>query len=1648
MKTLLFALALASSLQAGQLITWKRIQLTDKFYAEGATFADVNNDGKMDIISGPYWYEGPDWKTKHAFYAPKEFSINGYSDNFFAYAYDFNGDGWKDILVLGFPGKEARLYMNPGKFGTDEPWATSIVADVVDNESPTFTDITGDGKPEIVCSTGGKLGYFEPDWSKPTEKWKFVAVSDDQKMGKFTHGLGVGDVNGDGKMDLLEARHWWEHTDTGLWKQHTFAPGIGGGAQMFAYDFDGDGRNDVFTSLQAHRYGVSVFLNHAGNEGAQWEKRMLASEQPYDNDYGIVFSQPHASCLADVNGDGVQDIIVGKRYWAHNGHDPDERSARVIYWYETKRLPGGKVDFIPHLIDANSGVGTDVQAGDVNGDGLVDVVVGNKAGVFVLLQQREEVSAATAAQMEPKKMYGPGLMPQKDYAHGQTPKEAVKAMQLPAGFKAELIAGEPELVQPIAMCWDERGRLWVVEGMSYPQPRAPGAGKDRILIFEDTKGNGTFDKRTVFAEGLSLVSGIEVGFGGVWVGAAPYLMFIADKDRDDKPDVTPVPHPVPGLSFPAEILLDGWGSQDTHETLNSFIWGPDGWLYGCQGVFTYSNVGKPGAPDSERAPLNCCVWRYHPVRHQFEVFAHGTSNPWGLDYDQNGEFFVTACVIPHLYHIVPGARYQRQGGQHFNPYTYEDIKTIADHAHYAGNIRDNAHWGTRDSGSIVGDDTNADGGGHAHCGLAIYQSSQFPATYRNQLIFGNLHGHRLVTDYLDPHGSTYMGKHGSDFMRSNDMNFIPVTQKVGPDGALYVSDWSDKQVCHRGSSAVELWDRSNGRIFRISYAGEQGSVGTPARNQKDGGEAGVSSVAGVFDPGGAGQASKPNGPSPTSASTKSIGGSKSSVSGVTDPSYRIPKAPFDLWKESDETLVRLAVQTDNEWFARMARRVLRDRVAADGTKDMVDEDKVSSNGRRYDVGERLLRLSSQPLAPASMLRVRWVEESIRYIQTGDLKNLGGEPQESIRAWLVRCIGNEPVGLAHRKEEFSKDDPFHGKSTGIWFEDLEHDLIVLATKEPSAVVRRELASLLQKLPVPKRGAIASALLKHGEDKEDPYIPLLIWYGIEPLVGADPKAGLELAKLSKLDKVTGFIYRRLGAEEAGRTGLITLAAESKDPAQRETLLHTVIEAARAGNKIVMPGDWAALKGKLGDAPAVTELEAFMGVPEAKQTFRAQLANKSLPAAQREAALSLLLHVRDSETASLLQAIIRSDDKSLSHRAVQGLATLAHPGTPALLIEKLASFDAPTKNEAINTLATTVAGARLLLGAVKAKQVPLTMLSPFLARQMDALKDAQVTALLKEVWGDLNAPKADLPERKAKFRAILTAAALAKTDPAKGKLVFMGICGQCHKLFGEGQNVGPDLTGSNRANLDYLLDNVLDPNAVIGKAYQLNIFELKDGRITSGVVKEETPAAYRIAMPGGFEQTLTVAEVKKRTISKVSTMPEGIFEVLPQEQLIQLVAYLQSHASGPAKGGPAVKVPGALEGEELKVIEVKGGNTKVQGMGGFGNAWSGGKHLWWTGARPGSTLTLELPVADKGKYALTAALTKAKDYGIIDVSLDGKPVATDYDGFNGPQVIHSGELDWGAHDLDKGAHKLVFTIKGANPEAVKSFMVGLDYVRLEKK
>jgi len=377
--------------------------------------------------------------------------------------------------------------------------------------------------------------------------------------------------------------------------------------------------------------------------------------------------------------------------------------------------------------------------------------------------------------------------------HGLAARDAAPAMTVPKGFTVTLAASEPAVVRPIAFALDDRGRLWVAEAHTYPERAFGDTGKDRILILEDSNGDGTLDRRKVFIENLNLVSGLEVGFGGVWVGAAPYLLFI------------PIKNPKTDEAGEPRILLDGFGYDDTHETLNSLTWGPDGWLYGTHGVFTHSRVGKPGAADIEREPLNAGVWRYHPTRHEFEVFAHGSSNPWGVDFNDYGHAFITACVIEHLYHVIQGARYKRQAGSHFNRYTYDDIETVADHVHWVG--RQGPHAGNNRSGGA--------GGGHAHAGAMIYLGGDaWPAEYRDAIFMNNIHGARTNTDRLSREGSGYTAAHGPDFLLTNDAWSQMLNLKYGPDGSVWVIDWYDKNQCH--SDNEEIHQKTLGRIFKIS----------------------------------------------------------------------------------------------------------------------------------------------------------------------------------------------------------------------------------------------------------------------------------------------------------------------------------------------------------------------------------------------------------------------------------------------------------------------------------------------------------------------------------------------------------------------------------------------------------------------------------------------------------------------------------------------------------------------------------------------------------------------------------------------------------------------------------------------------------------
>jgi hypothetical protein len=410
--------------------TFKKVQITDKFWAEGANFADFNQDGKMDVVSGPYWYEGPDFTKRHE-YRPATASFtrtnsdgkvevvpgfegalgakNAYSDCFLTFTYDFNGDGWPDILVIGFPDKEAAWYENPK--GREGPWERHVIFDQVGDESPGFVDVTGDGKPEILCCARGCIGYVQADWKNPAATWTFHAISPKgakNEYQKFTHGIGCGDINGDGRADIIEKDGWWEQPASldgdPVWTKHPFHF-ANAGAQMLVYDVNGDGLNDVITSVNAHGYGLSWFEQVREDGKITFREHTILNKDKTPNRYGVSFTQLHSLALVDIDGDGLMDIVTGKRFWAHGKHGPDPESdgfPGVLYWFQLTRPAPGKVEYIPHLIDDDSGVGTQVAAGYITNKKYPDVVVGNKKGLFVFEHQTKKVSHSEWEKAQPK----------------------------------------------------------------------------------------------------------------------------------------------------------------------------------------------------------------------------------------------------------------------------------------------------------------------------------------------------------------------------------------------------------------------------------------------------------------------------------------------------------------------------------------------------------------------------------------------------------------------------------------------------------------------------------------------------------------------------------------------------------------------------------------------------------------------------------------------------------------------------------------------------------------------------------------------------------------------------------------------------------------------------------------------------------------------------------------------------------------------------------------------------------------------------------------------------------------------------------------------------------------------------------------------
>lgn len=945
--------------------------------------------------------------------------------------------------------------------------------------------------------------------------------------------------------------------------------------------------------------------------------------------------------------------------------------------------------------------------------------------------------------------------------------EAARTMMVPEGFQVTLFAGEPDVKQPIGFCIDDRGRLWVAEAFNYPHHGTkPG---DRILIFEDSDNDGRFDKRTVFYDRLNYVTGIEVGFGGAWVVSPPYFYFIPDRDGDDKPDGEP------------EVLLEGFGTHaNSHNLANGLSWGPDGWLYGTHGRTNWSMLGKPGTAPEQRIRFDGGVYRYHPVRHIWESYADGTTNPWGIDWNDHGEAFVCNCVNPHLFHVIQGAHYEPWRNRESGAFTYQRIPTIADHLHFVGTTNVRAALGTSEE--------DAAGGGHAHCGTMVYLGDNWPDKYRNTLFTNNIHGRRINNDILKRSGSGYTASHGRDIMRSKDPWYMGVTLRYGPDGSVYASDWSDTGECH----SVVNTRRETGRIFKISW-------GTPAARN------------------------------------------------------------LEIASLSHLELTHLQLDR-NDWYVQHARRLLQERAArGDDLQDVV---------------RQLLIIFSEQADIPKKLRAMWGLHVIGKCPPEFLTQQLDHPDEYIRGWAIRLLcesKNPPPGAVSR-------------------------FCAMATDDDSPYVRLQLASALQRLPSAAKWAIAEELVLHAEDAADDNLPLMIWYGIEPLIHDDSARLTLLAMQTEIPLLARHIGRRVASAAKAGTGLedIVQATSALATVHRGELLTGVIEGLAGRRSVPMPAAWPGSYRALRDSEnsavreKATELALIFDDPAAIQSLRIVAAEKSQEPDARNRAVQALVAKRADNLAPLLLRLL--DDPIVQQSAIRGLAEYNDPATPQILLAKFSQFDSAVRQDVVQTLASRPAWAMLLLDAVAADQIPRSEITAFTARQINSHGNRELKTRLTAVWGELRTT----PEDKAKLiqshRKQLTEESIRTADRSAGRAIFKKSCATCHRLFDAGENIGPNITGSQRMNPDYLLQTIIDPSAAVSRDYQMQVIATVGGRIITGMVTDETNAAVTLRTVNE-SIVVPISEIDERTTSPLSLMPEGLLQNLTADQVRQLMSYLMS-------------------------------------------------------------------------------------------------------------------------------------------------------------
>ena len=1233
--------------------------------------------------------------------------------------------------------------------------------------------------------------------------------------------------------------------------------------------------------------------------------------------------------------------------------------------------------------------------------------------------------------------------------------DITSTMFVPEGFQIETIAREPQLRQPIAFTFDSRGRIWIAEAFAYPRRQKEGEGKDRLIILEDTDHDGTFETHKIFADNLNLISGFEIGYGGVFAACAPEFIFIPDSDGDDKPD------------GPPQVLLDGFSLADTHETPNSFLWGHDGWLYGCHGVFNPSLVGKPGTPKAQRLRVNAAIWRLHPVTHEFEVYSNGGSNQWGLDYGPDGSLFMTHCRsswgLGPVSQVFRDGHCWTQNNSNYRSFIASDEqgwnRTSSPLFNYFDSIAAYGHGeggaGKQGSRSIFG--------GHSHVGTMVYLGDNWPAEYRGDLFTHNLHGHQLNREILAPRDSAYLSSsHGQDQLYTTDKKYLAVDLKYGPDGSVYSIDWHDTQQCHVND--IARWDRTNGRLYRMSW--------------KE-----------TFKP-----------------------------------------AQFnDLAKAPEKELLSY-MNYNNEWFARMAQHQLRQRAANNTlSSKLIPSPRLAlfdpSHPHRF---RHLVALdATRSLGPSDFKKLlKDPDETIRNHalhlltnrKTSDLRPYStilldlakNDPSARLRLTLAGACQHRlhkeirlPIllALANRVEDIH--DRFIPKM--IWFglatnanEKLEL-LAKIAISTPLPLLRDSILwhfakndanqsiALANQFTGPSAISRSAAVINQALDGSKLSAPDA-WNAFASKAGAtgDAKTIAHIAKLNAIfglaEKQTDSVAER--AKQAANAFAICAACHQPEASTTGPSLKEISQVYDSKAAII----------------------AWTKNPQKKRENYPQMPPfDKLDSRTLELAAEHLLRIRNGATGTPGTQVVPKKLLFLAGRDSHGWGSHQHFGGTNILATGMRNSALPVE---VNVIREWPDDTLLLKqdalviysdgwGAHPANG-KLASLKKFMDQGGGLTVIHWATGLGSPDAGNKTIDHSADPVRR-QWRNLVGAdfepwhsvsrfwdasfEKLPKHPVTRGVPPFV-IHDECyfhlrctdpehdHVTPLHGALPLPGIIHPGRA-MDSGSDSAVDAVKKGEEQYCAWGFERPAGGRTFGFTGGHTHWNWgrdelRKLILNGVYWT-TGAEVPEKGIS--STRPsasemlenlngnpgwtiEGLQILLDRAGEGELIKWNQ-FSGAPLPVGPKLTPspkkdlgPGLIiEGENMRILKADG-TTQTQGMESFGNGiWSGNSQLWWLAEKQDASLTIELSVPREGDFSLYLAATKAIDYGIHSLTLNGKNLGGPRDYFQAKAkgVSHTGQIKLGETSFKKGKNILIIKAIGAHPDSVKRYMFGLDFLRL---